>query len=141
MAFEEALAQQTVFGDEQLEEAATALVVALRPAAERLALALATEAAQEVSAQLPEAVVRVVIEGGEPILRVESDAEDDVPVFREDLEARLTLRLPSRLKGLLEEAAVDAGDSVNAHVVETLNKALHRDRRTAGRRFTGTIET
>jgi hypothetical protein len=109
---------------------------------ERLALSLAEEAAAEVSAQLPEAAVRVVIEEGSPTLLVERQATDDDAAYKgEDLEARLTLRLPTSLKLELEKAAADVGDSVNAHVVETLAKALRQYRRVSGRRFSGTIET
>ena len=38
-----------------------------------------------------------------------------------DLDARITLRLPSNLKQLIEEAADIGGDSVNAYVVKTLS--------------------
>jgi hypothetical protein len=141
VAFEETLSQQVALGDEQVEEAATALLAALRPAMDRLALTLAEDAAAEVSAQLPDATAQVVIEDGQPALVV-SGADEVVPSLKsEELEARLTLRLPSGLKGLIEESADDAGHSVNAHVIETLHRSLHRARRTAGRSFSGTIET
>ena len=142
VAFEEALATQVSLGDERVEEAATALLAALRPALDRLALTVVEEAAAEVSAQLPDAEVRVVMEGGQPSLTIDSaDTDLDTTAFRDDLEARLTLRLPSGLKDLIEDSAGDAGDSVNAHVVETLHKSLQRSRRAAGRRISGTIET
>ena len=142
VAFEEALATQVSLGDERVEEAATALLAALRPALDRLALTIAEEAAAEVSAQLPDAEVRVVMEAGQPGLTVDSSEVDvDVAALRNDLEARLTLRLPQGLKELIEDSAGDAGDSVNTHVVETLHRSLQRSRRAAGRRISGTIET
>ena len=118
------------------------MLAALRPALDRLTLTVAEEAAAEVSAQLPDAEVRVVMDGGQPTLAVDSsEADVDIGSLRDELEARLTLRLPSNLKELIEHSAGDAGDSVNTHVVETLHKSLQRSRRAAGRRISGTIET
>ncbi len=140
-ALEEAVARQVALGDERLEEAALTLLGALRPALERLSLTLAEQAAEEVTAQLVDSRARVVVEGGEPQLVVEpTDAGSDPPRF-DDLEARLTLRLPAALKELIEESAGEAGDSVNTHVVETLHRSLQRARRSSGRRLSGTIET
>lgn len=141
VAFEEALGQQAALGGDVVEETAGALLGAVRPAVERLALAMAEEAAAEVTAQLVDSTVRVVVEGGAPSLVVDRVGEDEHIAIKEDLEARLTLRLPASLKSDLEDVAGDVGDSVNAHVVETLAKALHRHRRVSGRRFSGTIET
>jgi hypothetical protein len=141
VAFEEALATQVSLGGEAVEEAATALLTALRPALDRLILTVAEEAAAEVTAQLRDAEARVVVSGGQPTLAVEHADDEELPPLRDDLEARLTLRLPKGLKELIEDAAGDAGDSVNAHVVETLHRSLQRSRRSAGRRISGTIET
>lgn len=141
VALEEAVARQVALGDERLEEAALTLLGALRPALERLSLTLAEQAAEEVTAQLVDFRARVVVEGGEPQLVVEpTDAGSDTPRF-DDLEARLTLRLPAALKELIEESAGEAGDSVNTHVLETLHRSLQRARRSSGRRLSGTIET
>jgi hypothetical protein len=143
VTFEETLGLQAALGGDAVEETASALLTAARPAMERLALSLAEQAAAEVSAQLADAAVRVVIEGGAPTLLVERRAADeDAAAYKgEDLEARLTLRLPAGLKREIEGAAAAAGDSVNAHVVEALAKALQQHRRLSGRRFSGTIET
>ena len=142
IAFEETLGQQAVLGGDAVEEVAGALLTAVRPAVERLALTIAEEAAAELSAQLTDATVRVAIEDGSPTLFVDrQEADEDVAIKTEDLEARLTLRLPTSLKGELEEAAGDVGDSINTLVVETLAKALQRHRRTAVTRFSGTLET
>jgi hypothetical protein len=142
IAFEDTLGQQAALGGDAVEEAAGALLTALRPAVEKLALTLAEEAAIEVSAQLTDATVRVAIDEGAPSLLVEQQGGEEPIAFKtEDLEARLTLRLPASLKGELEEAASDVGDSINAHVVETLARALQRHRRVAGNRLSGTIES
>ncbi len=142
VAFEETLAQQATLGGDAVEEAAGALLQAVRPAVERLALSIAEDAAQEVAAQIPDATVRVVIEEGSPALMVERQEAEDAAAFKgEDLEARLTLRLPTALKSAIEDAAAEAGASVNSQVVDALGKALHRQQRNSTRRFTGTIET
>jgi hypothetical protein len=67
--------------------------------------------------------VDVVLEGGDPVLRV----GDAAPTGErrhpsEDLDARITLRLTPTLKQLIEDAAQNAGDSVNSWVVDTLGK-------------------
>jgi hypothetical protein len=73
-----------------------------------------------------------------PVLAVRS-AETSVVIDTDDLEARITLRLSEKLKGVLEDAADESGDSMNAFVVKTLTtKARERGK---GRRYTGRIET
>ena len=72
-----------------------------------------------MGAQLPDYRVSLVIADGEPQLQVQQ-READVEITSGGNEARLTLRLPESLKLLLENAAVDTGDSVNSYVVNTL---------------------
>ena len=115
------------------------LLAALRPALSQAALELAEQAAMEVRAQLPDHEVNVVLEDGEPSIRLRP-AESDVRFALDDLEARLTLRLPKALKSELEDAAGTAGDSINAYVVKALSGRSRGGRRT-GRRITGTFQT
>ncbi len=124
-------------GSDAFEEAAAALMTALRPALRQAALHLAEQAAAEVGAQLAGYSVAVVLEDGEPSLLVREDAAAR-PVQSEDLAARITLRLPDSLKDELEAAAGEAGDSVNAFVVKALST---RAARRASRRITDTFET
>ncbi len=124
--------------DEAVSRAGAAMMAALEPALERAALRLAEQAAEEVDAQLPDKTVSVVLQEGTPILSVE-DSGDPITIDTDELEARITLRLSDKLKGILEEVASESGDSVNAYVVKTLAQKT-RDR-SPGRRFTGTIET
>jgi predicted transcriptional regulator len=114
------------------------IVTALAPAIERAALRLAEQAAQEVDAQLPGKTVSVRLQEGTPILTVE-DSGDAIRIDTDELEARITLRLSDKLKGVLEEVAGESGDSVNSYVIKTLTSKT-RDR-SSGRRFSGTIET
>ena len=44
----------------------------------------------------------------------------------EDLDARITLRLPPTLKQLIEDAAQTNGDSVNSWVIDTLGKRANQ---------------
>lgn len=138
---EEALAHHVslVGGDRSVDMAADALIAALGPAFARAALALAEQAAVEVTAQLPDHEVDVVVRGGEPALVVRSIAPD-LQFAADDLEARLTLRLPKVLKAELEEAAGSSGDSINAYVVKALSARKRATGRT-GRRITGTFRT
>ena len=124
--------------DESVVRAGEAVIGALRPAIERAAFRLAEQAAEEVDAQLPGKTVSVVLQEGTPILTVEND-EEPIKIDTDELEARITLRLSDKLKGILEEVADESGDSVNTYVVKTLTSKT-RDR-TVGRKFTGTIET
>lgn len=138
-AIEEAVENQLSVGEggDVIEEAAVALMAALRPAIQQAAFRLAEQAAAEVGAQLQGYTVSVVLEEGEPALLVRE--ESGQPGFTtEDLSARITLRLPDILKDDLESAAGAAGDSVNAYVIKALSS---RATRRSSRRITDTFET
>jgi hypothetical protein len=109
--------------DPAVEVAVNQLVEALGPALQVAAMEIAQQAAAEVSAQLPDQSVDVVLSDGDPVLRVGEvpHAAEPRPAA-EDLDARITLRLPPSLKQLIEDAAQNAGDSVNAWVVDALGK-------------------
>jgi len=138
-SIEQAVENQLAMGDgsEALEEAAVALMAALRPSLQQAAYRLAEQAAAEVAAQLEGYTVNVVLEDGEPSLLVREDAAPK-PFTADDLSARITLRLPDSLKDHIEEAASDSGDSVNAFVVKALSA---RGGRRGSRRITETFET
>lgn len=138
-SIEEAMESQLALGDggSAIEDAAVALMTALRPAMQRAAFQMAEQAAHEVGAQLAGYSVSVVLEDGEPTLVVREDSDArSFPV--DDLSARITLRLPDSLKDDLESAAGEAGDSVNAFVVKALSS---RSTRRSSRRITETFET
>lgn len=136
---EQAVESQLAIGEgsDAFEEAAAALMTALRPALQQAAYRLAEQAAAEVNAQLSGYSIAVVLEEGEPSLLVREDASARAAVA-EELSARLTLRLPDSLKDELEAAAGEAGDSINAFVLKALaSRASHR----ASRRITESFET
>ena len=138
---ESAVAAQVVLAgnDPTVESAARAILTVLEPALRNAALDLAQQAATEVEAQLGDRLVEVVIADGEPSLRL-GRTEDEPAVAGEGYEARLTLRLPTRIKELVEEAAGSTGDSVNGWVVKALSSTAKTSPRLPGRRITGTVE-
>lgn len=124
--------------DRAVESAAQSLLVALAPAVRQLATDLAEQAAVELGAQLPEYQVDVVLREGEPALAVHPRAGSGM--VGDDYEARITLRLPSALKSLVEEAAGGSGESINSWVVRALSGVAQRGAR-PGRRVTGVVRT
>lgn len=119
--------------DPAIEDAVAQLIDALEPALQLAVMQLAEQAAIEVGAQLPEHTVDVVLQEGEPTLRVTEaktpPAADAAPPA-EDFDARITLRLPPSLKEAVEQAAASQGASVNTWVVDALGTRTRR----AGRR-------
>ena len=127
-------------GDPAVDAAARALREVLRPAARQLVADLAEQAAAEIEEQLPNQRVEVVLRGGEPALVVRADEEAGRRPVGEELEARVTLRLPPSLKGAIEEAARSAGESVNTFLVRDLSRITARPGR-VGNRVRGTVRT
>ena len=121
--------------DPAVELAVAHLVTALGPALRVAALEIAEQAAGEVRAQLPEHSVDVVLSDGDPALRItDAPTANTARPNAEDLDARITLRLPPSLKELIEDAAQNTGDSVNAWVVDALGKRA-RTRRGGDKRY------
>lgn len=128
-------------GDQAVEAAGLALLAAAQPAVRALAFELAEQAAAEVRAQLPGQLVEVILEQGEPVLRVRLHDKPAGPgPADEAADARITLRLSPRLKEIVEAAAAEHGESLNSWLVRTLTAhGAHPRRR--GRHIEGTIET
>ena len=112
--------------DPAVEAAVTQLVAALRPALQVAAMDIAEQAAAEVRAQLPEHTVDVVLSDGDPALRIGETPRATESRQVEELDARITLRLPPTLKQLIEDAAQTNGDSVNSWVIDTLGKRANQ---------------
>jgi len=125
-------------GDPEVEAAARALLNALEPAVRQLAYDLAEQAAAEVSGQLAGYDVDVILNSGEPAIRVRPREAAEGPAG-ESLDARITLRLPPTLKELVESAAEERGESLNSWLVKTLS--FKADTRGRSRNIQGTIET
>jgi hypothetical protein len=117
--------------DPAVENMGRAMLLALRPALKEAAFELANQAAEEVRAQLPGHRVDLTLTEGEPNLRITAE-ESSMNAPEEDFDARITLRLPPSIKDIVERAASDSGDSVNAWVVKALAGRAHSNR--SGRR-------
>jgi hypothetical protein len=113
-------------GDSAVEEAIDHLVSALAPAIRQAAMDLAEQAACEVRAQLPDRTVDLVLADGDPALRIAEMAVSSESVPSEDLDARITLRIPPSLKSLIEDAADTTGASVNSWVLDALSRRARK---------------
>ena len=121
-------------GGEALVEAAGRLSAAL-DASMRLALLDAlSEAAMELSSQLAAGRIDVRLAGRDVELTYVADAPAP-PAAEEDSSARITLRLPERLKADAEAAAAREGVSTNAWLVRAVTTAVGQRR--VGNRLRG----
>lgn len=122
-----AIEAQLRLADPAMTEAAAGFMDAFRPAVRTALLEVVQQAAAEVSAQLSDQRVDVRLAGGDPELVVSATAAgpDERP-STESLEARITLRLPESLKGIIEDAASSQGASINGWVVDALRSRARR---------------
>lgn len=124
--------------DPVVEQVVDVLIGSVGPAIRQAVLEIAEQAAGEIGAQLTTGRIEVVLSDGEPTMALRSDVAEQT-FSTEDLEARMTVRLPANLKIALEEAADDTGDSMNSFVIKTLASGTTRSRR--GRRIRETFNT
>ena len=127
-------------GDVAVEEALDHLVGALGPAIRQAAMDLAEQAAVEVRAQLPDRSVDLVLADGDPSLRIAEIAAPTQSATTEDLDARITLRIPPSLKTLIEDAADTAGASVNSWVLDALSRRARKPQQGQGFRMTHSFD-
>lgn len=120
VSLENAVNTQIRLGGEGLADVAAQLLEALRPAVRQTLMDVVTGTANEISNQLVGQTVEIRLQDGEPELVVVDVVGAPGAGELDDLEARLTLRLPEKLKGLIEEAADGSGDSINSWVVNAL---------------------
>ncbi len=137
-------------GGPEATELAELLAGGLEPSARMLLLDAVVEAAAEVTERLAPGSVDVRLRGRELDLVVSAPVlEASAPQLAPEAEpaedddeaggtARLSLRLPERLKPRVEEAAEAAGLSVNAWLVRTVGAAVADPRATAPTRPTVT---
>jgi len=127
-------------GDVAVEEAIEHLVSALGPAIRQAAMELAEQAACEVRAQLPDRTVDLVLADGDPSLRIADGAIATEAGSNEELDARITLRVPPSLKSLIEDAAETAGASVNSWVLDVLSRRARKPAQGHGFRMTHSFD-
>jgi hypothetical protein len=121
-------------GSDEAEALADRLIEALESPLQLRLMGAMTEAANELTHQLPDGHVEVRLAGSDLEL-VYVASSDPTPPGEDSLDARITLRLHSRLKGLVEAAAAAQSASVNTYILRELSKSATR--RTVGSRLTG----
>ena len=125
-------------GDAEVREAGTRIASALEDGLRVALLDVLTSVADEVSTQLDDAHVEVRMGARPEVIVVKDDEPQDRQAPTEDYTARLTLRLPPELKQRIHDRADEAGVSVNAWIVQALDRLAARPRRDApGRRMRG----
>ena len=127
-------------GDVAVEEAIDHLVSALTPAIRQAAMDLAEQAVCEVRAQLPDRTVDLVLADGDPALRIAEATVAAESSSSEELDARITLRVPPTLKSLIEDAAETAGASVNSWVLDALSRRARKPQQGQGFRMTHSFD-
>ena len=121
-----AIQAQLQFADPAVAESAELFLTAFTPAVRQGLMRAVEQAATEISAQLGDRRVDVRLVDGEPELAVGNVDGAPPGPGDDELEARLTLRLPSNLKAVIEDAAGASGESINGWVVDALRSRTKR---------------
>lgn len=116
---------QLQLADPEIAESAALFLTAFTPAVRQGLMRAVEQAAAEISAQLGDRRVDVRLVDGEPELGI-ANVDSTRPLTDDELEARLTLRLPSHLKQVIEDAAAGSGESINGWVVDALRSFTNR---------------
>jgi hypothetical protein len=129
--------------DEAVAPVVDRLARALQPAFHLRMLDALSDAALELTDQLDNGRIGVQLAGRDIVLTLtDTAARPDTRTHDDDTTARLTLRMPVRLKSAVEQAAIDEGISTNSWLVTAVHHALGKrsGRRGPGRRLTGYAE-
>jgi hypothetical protein len=121
-------------GGPELKDAARLLAGALEASLQLRVLDLLNEAALDLSGQIGSGHVEVRLAGREVQLVFTAEAGEGASAD-DDLTARISLRLPERLKERAEAAAASEGISVNAWLIRTIARSV--ERRPSGQRLRG----
>jgi hypothetical protein len=135
------LAAAASLGDERASEVGALLAEAVARSVPLRFLEALGEAVLEANEQLPSGHLEVRLAGSDPNVVFVDEAVEarQATAVDEPSAARLTLRLPERLKSELEAAAAREGVSLNTWLVRTLSGAVSHATRptTTGRRLVG----
>ena len=132
------LAAAAALGDERAAEVGARLAEAVARSAPLRFLEALGEALLEANEQLPSGHLELRLAGNDPnVVFVEEEGAVTATAVDEPSAARLTLRLPERLKSELEAAAAGEGVSVNTWLVRALSGAVSRQSQRSGRRLVG----
>lgn len=121
-------------GGPELKDAVRLLAGALEASLQLRVLDLLNEAALDLSGQIGSGHVEVRLAGRDVQLVFMAEPGEGAPPD-DDLTARISLRLPERLKELAEAAAAGEGISVNAWLIRTIARSV--ERRPSGQRLRG----
>jgi hypothetical protein len=135
---EDDLKRAAAVGGEETRRAAEVLAEALGSSVRLRFMDALQQAAEELSASLPGLGVEVHLQGRDPVLTAtttgpaerfgvgddDSSGEGAGDVGGEAEMARITLRIPERLKVQVERAAQGQGISVNSWLVDAAGRAL-----------------
>jgi hypothetical protein len=134
------LASAAALGDEHAAEIGSRLADAAARSAPLRFLDALGDALLEANEQLPSGHLELRLAGGDPgVVFVEEEGAAPPAPADEPSAARLTLRLPARLKSELEAAAAQEGVSLNTWLVRVLSGATSHATRPSnpGRRLVG----
>lgn len=127
-ALREDLVRVAALGDEQMSRAADLLSLAMEASLGRRIQDALAEAALELNDQLESAHVELRVAGRDlQLVLVREDGTAPGPAD-EAYSARITLRLPERLKQRIESAAAREGTSVNTWLVQAVQRAVESRR-------------
>jgi hypothetical protein len=125
------LDRATSLADEQTRELAHRVVSVLEPGLRLAMVQLLSDVAAQLTAELDGPVITIRMEGRDPswnIARDDSSTDTyEVGPDDDDSTARVTVRLPEVVKKRAEAAALNAGQSLNTWVVQTLRRATTTD--------------
>ena len=125
-------------GDENTARAAGQLVITLQGSLGLRLLDALSEAALELNDKLPFGHVEVRLTGQDPeFVYVGEEPEPAAAAEGEAYTARITLRLPEGLKGVLEQLASREGLSVNTWIVRALQRSASAPAVRTSNRLTG----
>jgi hypothetical protein len=139
-----ALAAAGTAGGEDAEAFLERFAIPLESAIRLSLLEVVSAAAEEISTELPGGSVDVRLHGSNPGFRVATDSrpaaadrpgaaaepEPEAAPQEEGPLARITVRMPERMKLQVDEAAGQEGVSTNAWLVRATSSALRTARRT-----------
>lgn len=126
-------------GGDELRRAAERLSFAIDPAARLSLMEAISQAAAEITAEMPAGGVDVRLDGRDldfmvhtPAMTATAPPPPPPPPTQGEVEedsgvARITLRLPESVKGKAEDAAAQAGQSLNTWLVNVVRAATSRD--------------
>lgn len=129
------LEKVTALADDSTRETAARLIRAIEPSLRMALVEAISDATAIVTADLDNVVAVVRMEGADPVISVERTADATVPVppappplpGEDDADARITVRLPQSLKQRAESRALEADQSLNTWIVQSIRRAAQSE--------------